>query len=147
MHPNLRVIQLYYAIILHAKISDIPFLFFLPLFYRRHTKEFFLSASLPFSSASLCPRPGQKENIIPLTCVILTTPWALASKRNNQHFLCYLVVRRSLFLPRLLSSLSSVTVCRFQKSCLSYRFFRTVTLVFCYCDYHIFNTFHIYHNE
>lgn len=96
-------------------------------------EEFFLSASLPFSSASLCPRPGQKENIIPLTCVILTTPWAPASKRNNQHFLCYLVVRRSLFLPRLLSSLSSVTVCRFQKSCLLYRFFRAVTLVLiCY---------------
>jgi len=54
----------------------------------RHTVEFSLSASLPFSSASLCPRCGQKENIIPPTCVILTTPWAPASKRNNRHFLC-----------------------------------------------------------
>jgi len=54
----------------------------------RHTVEFSLPASLPFSSASLCPRCGQKENIIPPTCVILTTPWAPASKRNNRHFLC-----------------------------------------------------------
>lgn len=124
------------------KLATFHSFFCRPLFHRRHTEEFFPSASLPFSSASLCPRPGQKENIIPLTCVILTTPWAPASKRNNQHFLCYLVVRRSLFLPRLLSSLSSVTVCRFQKSCLSYRFFRAVTLALvCYRDYYIFKTF------
>lgn len=125
-----------------------PPFFFRPLFHPRHTKGFFLSAGLPFSSASLCPRPGQKENIIPLTCVILTTPWAPASKRNNLHFLCYLVVRPSLFLPRLLSSLSSVTVCRFQKSCSLYRFFRAVTLVsvFCYRDY-TFKTLHMYHNK
>lgn len=99
-----------------------------PLFHSRHTREFFLSASLPFSSASLCPRCGQKENIIPPTCVILTSPWAPASKRNKQRFLCYPVARRLLFLPRPLSSLSLLTS-RFQKSCPRYKFPHAMTLV------------------
>lgn len=78
------------------KLAAFPSFFFGPLFHSCHTKEFFLSTSLPFFSASLCPRRGQKENIIPSTCVILTTPWASKSIKKKQPAFSLLPRRSSL---------------------------------------------------
>lgn len=70
-----------------GKISNVlasflrSFLFHVHLF----NEVFFLAPTVPrFFFSCLCPSRGQKENVISPACVISTTLWALASKRDRR---------------------------------------------------------------
>lgn len=88
-----------------GKISNVlasflrSFLFHVHLF----NEVFFLAPTVPrFFFSCLCPSRGQKENVISPACVISTTLWALASKRD----------RRSLPSSLSLSLSSTIRPCR-----------------------------------
>lgn len=69
-----------------GKISNVLPSFFCCFLFRVHlfNEVFFLAPMVPFFFPCLCPSRGQKENVISPACVISTTLWALASKRDRR---------------------------------------------------------------